>query len=196
TALAAIMGGLALGSWLGGRLQSRWTAAHAGVRALTLYSALEVFVALAALALPLLLSAATPALAWAYAGGHAAVRFGSRRLTLALVLVGIPATAMGATFPIAVAAYARAAADAGRLYAFNTAGAAAGSLATGFVLLPAIGIRATTWVGVALNLIAAAGARWLAMRAPAASGVDASAAQPVAAPRRDTRTARKHSPPV
>src|SRR5262245_22577428 len=82
TALAAIMGGLALGSWLGGRLQSRWTAAHAGVRALTLYSALEVFVALAALALPLLLSAATPALAWAYAGGHAAIRFGSMRLTL------------------------------------------------------------------------------------------------------------------
>src|SRR5262249_10921853 len=35
-------------------------------------------------------------------------------------------------------------------------------LATGFVLIPALGIRATTWVGVALNLLAAAGARWLA----------------------------------
>ena len=162
TALAAIMAGLALGSWAGGRVQARWTGADKHVRALTAYATLEVVVALAAFALPLLLSAGAPALAWAYADGQASLRFGVMRAALALLLVGIPATAMGATFPIAVAAYAGGPADAGRLYAVNTAGAAVGSLATGFVLIPAIGVRATTWLGIALNLLAAAGARWLA----------------------------------
>src|SRR2546423_558828 len=50
------------------------------------------------------------------------------------------------------------------LYAMNTAGAAAGAIAAGFFLIPAIGLRATTWIGVALNLIAAAGAWWLGSR--------------------------------
>src|SRR5262249_4342961 len=147
TALAAIMGGLALGSWAGGRAQGRWTSADKTVRALSAYAALEMLVALAAFTLPFLLSATAPALAWGYADGQSAVRLGVMRAALALLLVGLPATAMGATFPIAVAAYAGGAADAGLLYAVNTAGAAIGSLATGFVLIPAIGVRATTWLG-------------------------------------------------
>src|SRR5262249_18529646 len=145
-----------------GRAQGRWTSADKTVRALSAYAALEMLVALAAFTLPFLLSAAAPTLAWSYADGQSAVRFGVMRAALALLLVGLPATAMGATFPIAVAAYAGGAADAGLLYAVNTAGAAIGSLATGFVLIPAIGVRATTWLGIALNLLAAAGARWLA----------------------------------
>src|SRR5207248_2358029 len=67
TALAAIMGGLALGSWLGGAAQARWSGGGKRGRALSTYAALEVLVAIAALALPLLLAAAAPALAWAYA---------------------------------------------------------------------------------------------------------------------------------
>src|SRR5262249_60157717 len=117
-----------------------------------------------------LLRAAAPPLAWSYGDGRSAVRFGVMRAALALLLVGLPATAMGATFPIAVAAYAGGAADAGLLYAVNTAGAAIGSLATGFVLIPAIGVRATTWLGIALNLLAAAGSRWLARQRPVPRG--------------------------
>ena len=48
-----------------------------------------------------------------------------------------------------------------RLYAVNTTGAAAGAIAAGFWLIPAYGLRATTWSAVALNLAAAAGALWL-----------------------------------
>src|SRR6478672_9851609 len=171
TALAAIMGGLALGSWIGGGVQARWSGDDKPGRALSTYAVLELFVAITALALPLLLAAATPALAWAYGNGHAGMRFGLMRAALALLLVGIPATAMGATFPIAVASYAAGASDAGLLYACNTAGAAIGSILTGFVLLPAAGIRMTTWVGVALNVLAAAGAQWLA-RTPVAAPVE------------------------
>ena len=86
------------------------------------------------------------------------------RVAISIALLGVPAAAMGATFPIAADWYARNAADAGALYAVNTAGAAAGAIAAGFFLIPAFGLRATTWVGVLLNLIAAGGAWWLASR--------------------------------
>ncbi len=63
---------------------------------------------------------------------------------------------------------------AGGLYAANTFGAALGAGLTGFALLPALGIRGTTMVGVALNAIAAVGALALARRqaAPRAAAHD------------------------
>ncbi len=157
TVLAAFMGGLALGAWLAGRRRSS---------SLRAYAILEVAVAAAALLLPLALAASVPVLAWAYADGTAPASFAIVRVAISLVLVGIPAAAMGATFPIAADWLARGpdarATDTGVLYAANTAGAATGAIAAGFFLIPAIGLRATTWVGVALNVAAAAGAWWLA----------------------------------
>src|SRR5262249_8466965 len=105
TVLAAIMGGLALGSWAGGRIQSRWTGDDGHLRALNAYALLELAVAAAAIALPVVLALFAPVLARAYADGTAAVPFSLARALLALALVGIPATAMGATFPIAVSFY-------------------------------------------------------------------------------------------
>jgi spermidine synthase len=60
---------------------------------------------------------------------------------------------MGATLPVLVAHVERDLVGAGlaRLYAVNTFGAVAGSLAAGFVLLPGIGLTATTFVAAALN---------------------------------------------
>src|SRR6266487_1371400 len=192
--LAAFMGGLAIGAFLAGRFPV------APARRLQAYAALEIVVALIAIALPAILNELLPVIAWAYADGDAPVRFGLVRVTLSLALLAVPAAAMGATFPIAaswfVDAYVtmkapasrRWAADAGVLYAANTAGAAAGAIGAGFWLLPAVGLRATTWVGVALNGAAALGALWLARRdaigagarAPSQTGHDrhAAAAQP------------------
>jgi spermidine synthase len=153
TVLAAFMGGLAVGAWVAG--SRRWSSLRA-------YAILELGVAAAALLLPLALAASVPALAWAYADGTAPAQFAVVRVAISLLLVGIPAAAMGATFPIAASWFAVNAADTGVLYAANTAGAAAGAVAAGFFLIPAIGLRATTWIGVALNVVAAAGAWWLA----------------------------------
>src|SRR5262249_55449302 len=168
TVLAAFMGGLALGAWLAGRGERRRAsdpvAAGAVSAPLRIYATLELIVALSAVLLPAVLSASTPLLAWAYHDAIAPVRFGVIRVLVCALLVGVPATAMGATFPIAVGWYARGAADAGFLYAANTAGAATGAVTAGFLLLPAIGLRATTWIGVALNIVAACGAMWLAVR--------------------------------
>ena len=171
TVLAAFMGGLALGAWI---------AAHVPVRGLRAYAVLEIIIAVVALALPLALAASVPALAWAYADGAAPVRFAVVRVAVSLALLGLPAAAMGATFPIAAdvagrgASGSRAAASAGVLYAANTAGAALGAIAAGFWLVPALGLRGTTWVGVALNGIAAAGA-W---RLAASTTINAESAEP------------------
>src|SRR5713226_2614305 len=168
TVLAAFMGGLAVGAWLAGRLMARRTDVDSdlqqAVPKLRAYAVLELVVAGSALLLPLALTSSVPALAWAYADGTAPAQFAVVRVAISLALLGVPAAAMGATFPIAAGWFARGAADTGVLYAANTAGAAAGAIAAGFFLIPAIGLRATTWVGVALNLVAAAGALWLASR--------------------------------
>ena len=207
TVLAAFMGGLALGAWLAGSFASLALRSPAGELAqdrtppgrnasLRAYAILELIVAVCALALPLALARSVPALAWAYADGAAPVRFGLVRVAISLALLGAPAAAMGATFPIAATWYggtgsrtqrgnpspgtpqrpergtqqrqstpdATEAADVGVVYAVNTAGAAIGAVAAGFFLIPALGLRGTTWVGVALNLVAAGGALWLSTK--------------------------------
>jgi spermidine synthase len=164
TVLAAFMGGLALGAWLVSLGAITKARSHAGATLLRAYASLEMLVAVFALVLPWALAASVPALAWAYADGGAAARFAFVRVAISLALLGVPAAAMGATFPIAASWFARDAADTGALYAVNTAGAAAGAIAAGFFLIPAIGLRATTWIGVLLNLLAAGGAWGLASR--------------------------------
>ncbi len=123
------------------------------------------------------------------------------RLVTSVLLVALPAVAMGATFPYVARWYvpdaAAATREAGALYAANTAGAAFGALLSGFVLLPAIGLRLTTWTGVALNLTVAVVAWRLAgaAAADAPAGETATPAAPAApapAPsrRRVTKAAR------
>jgi len=161
--LAAFMGGLAIGAWVAGSP----AASRAQARPLRAYAILELLIAAAALALPSLLAASAPVLGWAYADATAPVRFGLVRSAIAFALVGLPAAAMGATFPLAAAWIARgregsdAAGLTGALYAANTAGAAGGAIAAGFWIVPAAGLQGATWTGVALNTLAACGALWL-----------------------------------
>jgi spermidine synthase len=170
--LAAFMGGLALGAWIAGRIAP----AFAPSRAIRMYAALEAAIAGYALLLPLLLASARPFLQSVYADGDAALAFDTTIALLSLLLLTVPTAAMGATFPMAVrwAGVSRGsdrsrdgsavAGYAGALYAANTFGAALGAALTGFALLPLLGVRGTTLVGVALNAIAALGALILAHR--------------------------------
>src|SRR4029450_9218184 len=149
------------------------------------YAALEILVAVTALLLPVALNASTPMLAWAYADGAAPARFAIVRVVISLALLGIPAAAMGATFPIAAAWLASrdkgqaSFSGTGSLYASNTAGAALGALAAGFWLVPTLGLRGTTWVGVGLNCAAAAGALWLPRKARTAELAEIAERTPV-----------------
>jgi len=186
TVLAAFMGGLAIGSAAGGHVGGRLTPAGA----LRVYAGLEVAIAVLALLLPLELRLLQPLLVATYGDGNPSVAFPIIRLVSSLVLVALPAAAMGATFPIAsrwaVPDAARAAGDAGRLYAVNTIGAALGALLAGFVLLPALGLTGATLVGVAINLSVAA-ASWML----AAKAAPPAAAAPVPAPARGARDKKR-----
>jgi spermidine synthase len=148
TVLAAFMGGLATGALAAGARSNSITAPVA----LRTYAAIEIGVAAYALCIPSLLRLAQLLLAAAYDDGNGGWRFAALRMSVAVVIVGIPASAMGATYPLLVrAALARIGADA--LYAVNTAGAAAGALATGFALIPVFGIFRTTLVGATVGAL-------------------------------------------
>ena len=172
TVLAAYMGGMALGAFLAGRAATSLDPR----RALRVYAALEVLVAICAILIPLVLGAFRPLLALAYADGQGGAVFGLTRLLTGLVALIVPTAAMGATFPVAVRWQVqdatRAGGEAGGLYAANAGGACFGALVAGFVLLPALGLWATTAVGCVLNVTAAAVALFVASRVlqPAPAG--------------------------
>ena len=87
--------------------------------------------------------------------GSYLVRFG-----LALLALLAPTFLMGGTLPLIARALAedlpRVASTVGRLYGLNTVGAAIGTIAAGYLLLPALGMRGSIFVGVVLNLAVAA----------------------------------------
>jgi spermidine synthase len=79
---------------------------------------------------------------------------------VASVVVFLPTFLMGAMFPVVVRAFRESASGAavpekavGRMYALNTAGAIAGSLAAGFFLVPGIGIWNTLALASLLSLL-------------------------------------------
>jgi spermidine synthase len=168
TVLTAFMGGLAAGALVAGRRSETLTP----TMALRACAFLEILIAVSAVVVPVVIAAAHPLLAATYADG-AGAWFGPTRVAIAFAAVAVPTLAMGATFPFAVRAssgrteHRPLRSSAGAVYAANTIGAAVGAAVTGFVLLPALGLRGTTLVGVGINLIVAAGFWMLARRAPA-----------------------------
>src|SRR5439155_1284711 len=83
--------------------------------------------------------------------------FALARFALLFALLIPPTALMGATLPVLVAHFDRGVVGPAlaRLYALNTFGAVAGSIAGGFALLPGIGLAGTTWVAAGLNAGAA-----------------------------------------
>ena len=85
---------------------------------------------------------------------------------IAFVTVFPPTVLLGAMFPVVGSLYTRERAERvglriGRVNAFNTLGAIVGSIGTGFVLVPLLGLRNATVVFAALNLAIGAGAMLL-----------------------------------
>ncbi len=166
--LAAYMAGLALGAALAARWAPRIR------RPVLAYGLLELGIALWALAVPFAIRAVRGVyLGWL--GGLAAIPETLGPATHAFQLLGAfaalaPCTAlMGATLPLlarfAVTRDEQIGPRVGLLYAVNTLGAIAGTTAAGFVLLPALGLRATVYVGAAVNALVFGAAAALARRA-------------------------------
>lgn len=151
TVLVAFMGGLALGSYLAGRVADRIR------RPTRVYGVLEILIGLYGLSTPLLFRAAVPLYALLYdvAEQNFAVLTAARFCLSGLFLL-IPTTMMGATLPLLVQYVAqirgRVGGSVALLYAINTFGAVGGVVVAGFVSIPLLGMQATTMIAAGINL--------------------------------------------
>ncbi len=176
TVLAVFFGGLALGSWLFGRVAGKLR------RPLVVYGWVEGATGLLALSTPHLFSFADGVYTSAYPElvGNFPLLLFVRFLLVTLVILP-PATLMGCALPLFarqfVSSSNRIAADVGMLYGINTAGAVAGCAAAGFLLIPRVGVSGTIALAAFTNLLIAA-AVLLACRRKT---VDIASASPITA---------------
>jgi spermidine synthase len=152
TVLAVFMAGLAAGSAYIGGWRSR-------AKPVVLYASIELLIA----ATGIFSLAGLSGVSWLYVKFYPSV-VGWQSLLLALRFFGavavlfIPTFLMGGTLPVLARHIARDSAELGdcvsQLYWVNTLGAVAGTLVSGFVLLPALGLGGTIATAVFLNILA------------------------------------------
>ncbi|HWP05318.1 MAG TPA: fused MFS/spermidine synthase [Polyangiaceae bacterium] len=152
--LAAFMTGLALGAYWGGKASLRVA------RPVMVYGALELLVAAAVAIAPFEFDA----LATLYANvarraPESVALLSGLRWLVALAIVIVPTTAMGATLPILTRALRDGTGTGSRerqlgaLYAANTCGGAGGALLAAYWVLPALGLRGTVFAAAALSAL-------------------------------------------
>jgi spermidine synthase len=179
TVLAVFMAGLATGSAYIGRWRS-------DTKPVTLYAYIELLVA----ATGILSLVGLSAVSWLYVRLYPdAANLPALLLALrffgAVAVLFVPTFLMGGTLPILARVVARNSDELGagvsQLYWVNTSGAVVGTLLSGFVLLPALGLRRTVAIAVALNVLSG----FVAFRIP--KGLDH---------QQDRKNSEKHSEAV
>jgi spermidine synthase len=193
TVLAAFMGGLALGSVVGGRLADRTT------HPLRLYGAIELLVAVTALCVGRALGWFDPIYRSMYASGTASflqlslVRFG-----LSFLVLLIPTTGLGATLPLLSRFLVRRGdvlgGRIGGLYAVNTTGAVAGTFLAGFFLIARLGVSGTIALAAATSALVGVAALLLSAMLERRSGAGFPACAPP--PERQAGKPAPHPLPV
>lgn len=163
--LAAYMTGLGLGSWFWGPRADRTE------RPLRLYAQLELGAALGALCSPWLFELERLVYRALFSGGLSDFSvLSAARLVLCLPGMLWPTFLLGGTLPaltrFCTSSLARVGRSTGVLYGLNTLGATTGTLLTGFVLIPSLGVRGTLLSAVGANLAVALLAYALSLRLP------------------------------
>ncbi len=152
TVLTCFFGGLALGSWLGGK----WIDKRG--QGFKWYGVAEIVIGVYALLFMSLLGA-NNFLYVKIAGALETGFYGQSivKFILAAILLIVPTTMMGATLPILSRTIAdrwsRFARDIGNLYAINTAGAVLGTIGTAFFLIPVFGIESIIYTVGVVNIL-------------------------------------------
>jgi spermidine synthase len=174
--LAAFFTGLALGSWLGGRLAAGRTAS------LRRYGLAELAIAGGAVLVAAWLAlfrAAYPALYASPLGSGAGLVL--CQLLLAFVALAPPCVAMGTTLPLITRALVTSPAHFGRrvasAYALNTLGATTGAVLAGFVLPAHVGVLRSVWAAAAVNVAVGVASLLLARRGLPEESASPSAAE-------------------
>lgn len=152
--LTAFMSGLALGSYVGGRI------CHRLKRPMMAYGILELAIGIYCAFLPWAFSAESPIIPFyrhLYGETGGSTGLSIARFSISFVLLLIPTTFMGATLPVLSQYLVRSRAFLGKtvgaLYAINTLGAVLGAALTGFVLLPVLGKANSNWIAVVTNIV-------------------------------------------
>lgn len=151
TVLTAFMGGLALGSFFGGKIIDR------AFNPLAAYAILEAGIGIYCLLVPSLIDLAFPLFQWIYLHlGDSYTQASLVRFLVCCALLIIPATFMGATLPVLSKFVSRdenyIGKDVGTLYSINTFGAVFGAWASAFILMRLLGVLTTIGVAAAVNI--------------------------------------------
>ena len=160
TVLTAFMLGLAVGSWLFGKIGDR------SLRPLRLYALLELAVGAYAFAFPAILNVTDIFYGWFYRSftpgfyPRSLVRF-----IISITILFIPTALMGGTLPVLSSAFggladlrggkgsgAGVGRSVGLLYAINTFGAVAGSFLSGYLLMRILGVSNTIYLAACANI--------------------------------------------
>ncbi len=152
TVLSAFMAGLALGSYLGGKIIDRRG------DPLKVYGLLQGAVGVYCLFLPSLIRSAEPLYRLLYQNfGQSYQLLNLLRFFFSSLFLLLPATFMGATFPVLSKFFIRSSERVGwtigTLYALNTFGAVLGSFATGFVFIPLLGVSRTIYLAALFSIL-------------------------------------------
>jgi spermidine synthase len=154
TVLSAFMGGLAIGSYSAGRVADKIK------NPFLLYGLLEGAIGITALSAPFLFDAVLPIYKSFWLQFHLSLLpFSLLRFLIVFFILIIPTACMGATLPL----LSRVITDklsvvgsrVGLLYSINTLGAVFGAISGGFLLIPNLGLNASTMLAAAGNVILA-----------------------------------------
>ncbi len=159
TVLAAFMAGLAIGSLLAGHVLRR------RIPPLLAFGAAEILIGLTGLASPYFLSAASVLYGALQAAAPESLGLLTvARLASSLAILVVPTALMGMTLPLLSASVAATnapiASRISLLYAVNTTGAMVGTVLTGFLLIPAIGVQRAFMTAAAVNIAVGVLALW------------------------------------
>lgn len=150
--LAVTMGGMGTGAlWSSHYLKAKHT-----VIPQRMYGALEIIIGLCGLALLPLFHALTAIDTWVYQSMPAQMPL--VYLLGSILVIGLPAFCMGATFPMLGLLSRHIDIPLARLYGLNTLGAAFGAMLVAFCLIPVCGIQGACWLigmtNIAVGLLA------------------------------------------
>ncbi len=152
TLLTAFMAGLAIGSWLFGRIADR------SGSPLKLYGFLEGFIGLYGLSTLLIFSKLYILYVPLYSlSGGDNIIMGIFKFLMALLILLPPTICMGGTLPLLAKHFTRdvnmVGTSIGTLYTINTFGAVCGTFITGFFFIPLFGLRITVLIASFISLI-------------------------------------------
>lgn len=154
--LATFMAGLAIGSFFGGRLSDRRS------DYLFMFALCELAIGVCGMiSVPLIYQLPAVYLA-IYRAFHLQPQiFFLLQACLCAAVMLLPTVLMGATFPIVsrsvTVGMEKLGEGVGSAYFVNTVGAVFGSMAAGFLLIPLVGVKGTTFTAASLNIIAGVG---------------------------------------